>query len=177
MNAFQLTQLIYKKALPFFFEPTRLLQLISYRCVKSEGVLISSEDRLVLNNVRQSKGGARKMAEYFGKLGVKTLYFVATFFALYMFSFYFGLRIVDSFNINETALVIRFFAFAAVIASIQSFIGTVGIHVLYRFVGKARNFAAWFRTVNLVFLYGSGLVTAIATMKGFLNYTASNSIL
>lgn len=108
------------------------------------------------------------MGEYFGKLGVKILYFVATFFALYMFSFYFGLRIVDSFNINETAHVIRYFALAAVIASFLSFIGTIGIHVLYRFVGKARNFAAWFRTVNLLFLYGSGLVTAIATMKGFL---------
>jgi len=108
------------------------------------------------------------MAEYFGELVGKTLYFVMAFFSLYMFSFYFGLWIMDSFSTDESAHVVRFFAFGTMIASILSFIGTICLHVLYRFVGKARNFAPWFRTVNLVFLYGSGLVTAIVTMKGFL---------
>lgn len=113
------------------------------------------------------------MAEYIGKLFGKTIYFVLTFFVLYFFSFYFGLRFVDAFSVDETAHVVRFFALGTVIASILSFIGTICLHLLYRFVGKARNFAPWFRTVNLVFLYGSGLLTAIGTMKGFL---ASSSL-
>jgi hypothetical protein len=109
------------------------------------------------------------MADYFGKLVMKVLYFVSTFFGLYFFSFYIGLRIVESFGVDETAHVVRFLAYGTIIASILSFVGTICLHVLYRYVGNARNFAPWFRTVNLVFLYGSGLVTAIAAMKGLLS--------
>jgi len=113
------------------------------------------------------------MADRFGKFAGKAIYFVLTFFALYLFSFYFGLRIVEFFNLDETAHVVRFFAYGTMIASILSFSGTICLHVIYRYVVKSRNFAPWFRTVNLVFLYGSGLVTAIGAMKGFL---ASNSL-
>lgn len=109
------------------------------------------------------------MLETLGKLGIKILYFAFTFFTLYFFSFYFGMEIMNLFSVDETAHVVRFLAYGTMIASILSFIGTICLHVLYRYVGKARNFAPWFRTVNHLFLYGSGLVTAIAAMKGLLS--------
>lgn len=108
------------------------------------------------------------MADYFGKLFGKVAYFALTFFTLYFFSFYFGLRIVDTFGINETTHSLWILAYGTVIASILSFMGTICLHILYRYVGRAKNFGPWFRTVNLIFLYCSGLVTAIATMKGLL---------
>ncbi|MBV6716563.1 hypothetical protein [Paenibacillus chitinolyticus] len=113
------------------------------------------------------------MAEYFGKLVGKTLFFLMAFFALYMFSFYYGVKLIDLSSINESAHVVRFFVFGTIIASVLSFLGTICLHVIYRYVVKAKNFAPWFRTINLLFLYGSGLLTAIGAMKGFL---ASNSL-
>ncbi|WP_313638108.1 hypothetical protein [Paenibacillus sp.] len=108
------------------------------------------------------------MADYFCKLAGKVAYFALTFFTLYFFSFYSGLRIVDTFGIDETTHSVQILVYGTVIASILSFLGTICLHVLYRYVGKARNFGPWFRTVNLIFLYASGLVTAIAAMKGLL---------
>ncbi|WP_168120358.1 hypothetical protein [Paenibacillus sp. HB172176] len=113
------------------------------------------------------------MTEILSKLAGKTIYFVLTFFMLYLFSLYFGLRIIDSVIKNETAHVVRFFAYGTIIASIISFVGTIVLHIIYRYIVNARNFAPWFRTVNLFFLYGSGLYSAIGAMKGFLT---SNSI-
>ncbi|KAA9005480.1 hypothetical protein F4V43_08405 [Paenibacillus spiritus] len=108
------------------------------------------------------------MAVYFGKLAGKVAYFALTFFTLYFLSFYYALRIVDTFGIDESMHSIRILAYGTMIASILSFTGTIFLHVLYRYIGKANNFAPWFRTVNLIFLYASGLITAIAAMKGLL---------
>ncbi|WP_036645066.1 hypothetical protein [Paenibacillus sp. oral taxon 786] len=107
------------------------------------------------------------MADWLGKFVGRLIFLVFTFFLLYIFSFWFGLKVVEPF-FDGTNHHIRNLFYGCLVATFLSFVATVCIHLVYKFVLRSANFSSWFRSVNLIFLYLSGLGTAIVAMKGLL---------
>ncbi|MBA9086591.1 hypothetical protein FHR92_003071 [Fontibacillus solani] len=108
------------------------------------------------------------MAEWAGKFLGRLFFFVFAFFLLYSFSFIIGLKLVEPFFKGTINHPIRNLFYGCFLASFLSLIVTVCIHIIYKYLFRSLNFSSWFRSVNLVFLYLSGLGTAIVTMKGLL---------
>lgn len=62
---------------------------------------------------------------------------------------------------------IRAIFLGSIMASLLSFTFTSIIHSIFNYLLN-KDFVSWFRIINLIFLYLSGLITAIVTMKPFL---------
>lgn len=77
------------------------------------------------------------------------------------------MKVVEPFFQNNNHL-IRNLLYGSLAASALALLGTTCIHLVYRFILKSENFGSWFRVVNLIFIYFSGLATAIIAMKGLL---------
>ncbi|MGC6589687.1 hypothetical protein ACPV3A_32730 [Paenibacillus sp. Dod16] len=107
------------------------------------------------------------MAKQFTHFLVKFCLFSLFFFFLYICAFVWSMDLVGSF-IDTTNHTIRHLAYGTFSASFFSFITTATIHVITYLFFKKTDFSSWFRTINHLFLYLSGLGTAIISMKSFL---------
>lgn len=107
------------------------------------------------------------MSKQFTHFMLKCFSFTALFFFLYVCSFVWSMDIISSF-IDTTNHTIKHLAYGTFSTSILSFITTAVIHIITYLYFKKTDFSSWFRTINHLFLYISGLATAIISMKPFL---------
>ncbi|QZN75516.1 hypothetical protein [Paenibacillus sp. DR312] len=106
------------------------------------------------------------MFENLFKHFIKGLILLAVFFIIYTFSFIWGMDLIES-VIDTSIHNIRAIFYGSILASLLSFTSTSIIHIIFNQLLK-NDFISWFRIINLIFLYLSGLITAIITMKPLL---------
>ncbi len=106
------------------------------------------------------------MFKYSFRLLIKGLLLLIVFFVIYTFSFIWGMDLIESI-IDTSKHNIRAIFYGSILASLLSFISTSLIHIIFYYIFKT-DFISWFRIINQIFLYLSGLATAIITMKPLL---------
>ncbi|MGO4498609.1 hypothetical protein AB4114_22270 [Paenibacillus sp. 2RAB27] len=108
------------------------------------------------------------MFDWIQKFVSRLMFFGFTFFLLYILSFWIGMKLVEPFFSGNLQHPIRNLFYGCIVGSCLSFVITAVIHLVYKKLFKSVDFSSWFRGINLIFLYLSGLATAIVSMKALL---------
>ncbi|MFC3748693.1 hypothetical protein [Paenibacillus sp. GCM10012306] len=108
------------------------------------------------------------ISQRFSSVMLKSLFFFSLFIFIYGCSFWYGTDFVQSIFVFSSNQTIEFLVYGTMMSSILAFIITMIVHIFCIYFCKSTDFTSWFRAINLLILYLTGLGTAIIAMKNLL---------
>lgn len=107
----------------------------------------------------------RKHIQYFF---LKSISFSLLFTLISICSFIGGSKLIEYIFDYTSDHTIRALVYGTMASSVIALLATLVTHIFCHFVLKKTDFTSWFRTVNLLIIYFTGLGTAIVAMKSLL---------